>query len=863
MRSSISQPIPHRSITTSVFLIALMILQLSSLQMLHGQVRDCVSVPNLASKDTFQLELDREEIVVRVDKTEDEMSIEAACLDLQKSGFYRIVTGVEYTGGKSNESFFLQVIHPDSTVAGLCDANAGDVKVVHVVQDIEKVDFDTTRDAGIFFFRKGRNRIILNHYALIADAYPDFINPNTDGFDGPESVHLFKMVLEYLQESNYDVQISQSVDLDSAAIREPFTFSLNVANRGPATAVDIMLQQTLPTFVELDETSFSLLPESIEIEDSTQIIHWHLDSLRASETQSITVAGVLTEQSAEVNFPLTFQSMSRITSVCDTNSANNLDSTQVVIYKPAMSTDVTLSHAVETDSLSVENGDTLYFVPAGGQIRYALRVANLSEVDAQDVKVQSILPDSVMAEGPFPRDTLRWHLGAVAALSDTIVRFDAILASVMPPGLNVLTSFAYVEAENERQAQSHNNGDTVAVYNFVDTTSVDTGFVDVAITQSVASDSFVVSGTDTSWFAKPGEQVSFRLQARNRGNRPARQVVITDSLSPFLRAPNGDFIIKKVWRIGQFSAGSDTTFTIDAIVTQTLPVGLHELVSVANIQAENETAGRASDNLAEAILFAFKPDTVATELTDVAITQTIKTDSFSVGVSDTVWFARPGETVLYRLHVSNVLAVQARDVVLIDVLPDSVQSGAAASGDTLSWNLGNLSPASDTTVSFAAHISALIEQPDFQLVNRAVVSAGNEDSSRLSNNVSERPETVFVIPLPDTTADPDPPDTTDTGPIYNEGCEFFTLDHNVFKPESNGALGIDFELQDSQNVQFDVYDMSGYRIRTLANTIFEAGPNRLVWDGSGANGTPAGSGVYVVVLRSANFTCWKKVILAR
>ena len=132
------------------------------------------------------------------------------------------------------------------------------------------------------------------------------------------------------------------------------------------------------------------------------------------------------------------------------------------------------------------------------------------------------------------------------------------------------------------------------------------------------------------------------------------------------------------------------------------------------------------------------------------------------------------------------------------------------------------------------------------LTNRVVVQATNQDPLTLANNFAEFSVLNIVPP-------------------FREGCEFFTLDFNVFEPQNGLPLGINFELEYSREATLELLDISGYRVTTLYREVFDPGINRREWDGTTENGLQVGSGTYIVTLKTfdSKLICWKKVIIRR
>lgn len=79
------------------------------------------------------------------------------------------------------------------------------------------------------------------------------------------------------------------------------------------------------------------------------------------------------------------------------------------------------------------------------------------------------------------------------------------------------------------------------------------------------------------------------------------------------------------------------------------------------------------------------------------------------------------------------------------------------------------------------------------------------------------------------------------------GPRVATLDLGAVRPNPMFAsAAISFSLSQRGPVTLEVLDIQGRRVCLLARGTFEAGPHQVDWDGHGADGVPAGSGVYFV-----------------
>ncbi|MEZ4388541.1 MAG: FlgD immunoglobulin-like domain containing protein [Candidatus Krumholzibacteriia bacterium] len=80
---------------------------------------------------------------------------------------------------------------------------------------------------------------------------------------------------------------------------------------------------------------------------------------------------------------------------------------------------------------------------------------------------------------------------------------------------------------------------------------------------------------------------------------------------------------------------------------------------------------------------------------------------------------------------------------------------------------------------------------------------------------------------------------------------------------ANPRLSVTFALRRPERVQVEIIDVAGHRVTTLAAGRFEAGHHTLRWDGRGAAGQAAPSGVYLVRVEAGGDSSSRKVVLTR
>jgi hypothetical protein len=127
--------------------------------------------------------------------------------------------------------------------------------------------------------------------------------------------------------------------------------------------------------------------------------------------------------------------------------------------------------------------------------------------------------------------------------------------------------------------------------------------------------------------------------------------------------------------------------------------------------------------------------------------------------------------------------------------------------------------------------------------------------------VTERPEEeiIFKIKATDQFGQTK---TAQTSVIVSSN-NYLVLDRNVYRPEIENPLKINFKLSYRRNAALDIYDLTGRHITQLTKDVYDGGWNTFLWDVRMENGIKAGSGVYLVTLRAGEYNSWKKFIIVR
>jgi hypothetical protein len=94
----------------------------------------------------------------------------------------------------------------------------------------------------------------------------------------------------------------------------------------------------------------------------------------------------------------------------------------------------------------------------------------------------------------------------------------------------------------------------------------------------------------------------------------------------------------------------------------------------------------------------------------------------------------------------------------------------------------------------------------------------------------------------------------------------FSLEPNYPNP-FNPRTTLFYSLAEESRVRFELYDMLGRKIRTLADGIRDPGRHSVEWDGSDDLGRPAGTGAYfcrlLMISDSRSQTLIRKILLMK
>lgn len=103
-----------------------------------------------------------------------------------------------------------------------------------------------------------------------------------------------------------------------------------------------------------------------------------------------------------------------------------------------------------------------------------------------------------------------------------------------------------------------------------------------------------------------------------------------------------------------------------------------------------------------------------------------------------------------------------------------------------------------------------------------------------------------------------PPEDPDIASTPNE----FSFGQNYPNP-FNTSTAIEFELWQSMEVNIDVFNILGQKVKVLVGRVFPAGRHRIEWNGTNDEDAALASGLYLYRIRTADHVETKKMVLLR
>ena len=616
-----------------------------------------------------------------------------------------------------------------------------------------------------------------------------------------------------------DLEVTGTLTTDSLSVAngdtlnftrpgKSYEIELKLKNNGPETADSIEVFLTIPPEIE------SILPELAHTTQNSDTLFWSVDSIPANAIWRNRLQIRVSEDDGAFPTELWHQ----LNASAPRDSTPNVPIDLLAILLGPQLIDLGVTASLTTDSIMVINNDTLKFTEPGKSYEIELKLNNYGPDTAEDIELFMTVPaeiKSIIPELNKTRqnaDTLFWSVDSIPANATWRNR---LLLQVSEDVSNFpIELWHSVNATAPLDGTPNTPIDLLAFlvehYEPVIPT-------DLAIYQTVYTDSSVVTGTDTTHYAQENEQYQYTLRLVNNTEVTAHNVRVTDAfpqhvtLHDFSVAPKLTFSDSLVWKVDSLAGYEQFVVTFEAHVPGTMPIGLNEL--------QNQVWGRATNE---------NPATMD--------------DNYSVSrVYNNIEFI--------PLGIPEITATPSR----VDVT-EEINIRVQLPQTAVAWDLRVLLPYSEVDSTFG----------DNFISNTGTVTEQwlDVDETYLPEHLitqAEEERIAFEVQAWDRYGN----QTSSRADVLIQSSDYFVLDRNVFTPASDTPLEIQFKLSNQRLAKLDVYDVSGRHIAKLADREFQGGWTTFTWDGRDNDGRLAGSGVYIITLRSGDFKSWKKLIIVR
>jgi uncharacterized repeat protein (TIGR01451 family) len=503
--------------------------------------------------------------------------------------------------------------------------------------------------------------------------------------------------------ANADMQITKTAAPTPGVPGNDVTFTLHVTNAGPDTAQNVVVSDPVPSplaFVSATSPC-SLVAGAVTCS---------LGTMNNGDARDLTIVEHIPSSATDgvVN-------VATVSSQTPDPDPNNNRATAPVPLGPMA-------------DLQIEKRASTSLVLAGGQVMYTLAVGNNGPSDATDVTVSDPVPAGLTVVSAQPsQGSCDTTAGVVCSLGSIVNGAGAqilITAQVAQDADSTLTNTATV-AGGQPDPVPENNSSTASIDVIpipiipipvpphiipLPANLVNQHVLDVAIVKHVNHST-----------AYPGQNLTYTLDVTNRGVLPALNVRVTDTANRPLKLisahpSQGTCTLGRPLRctLGAMKAGAHATITIVAKPTTTGTVNNTSTVTSAGHD------GDLSNNVSTAHV-KVKP-----------VLRLRKTASPST--------VSAGQTVAYRLTVSNPTSVTIHHVTVCDSVPSGLEFVSASprahlSGGRWCWSIAKLGAGKSNTLTLLANAAP---GAGGKLTNTATATARGVKTVRAKASVTER-----------------------------------------------------------------------------------------------------------------------------
>jgi uncharacterized repeat protein (TIGR01451 family) len=478
----------------------------------------------------------------------------------------------------------------------------------------------------------------------------------------------------------------------TAPVGSSLSYTLDYGNSGNGAAANVVIVDTLPA--GLSFVSASPAPTSV----SGQVLTWNLGTLAANATGSISINTTVTSSAANS----VVNNVVISTTTTETNTGNNTSSFTSTVPRPNVYTSKT--------------GPTTATV--GSSFSYTVSYGNNGNSVASNVVIVDNLPVGLtfVSATPAPTtvngQTITWNLGNVAAGATGTISINVQSSATLANGAVVVNNVAISTTSGGDNPNDNSGSSTTTLQR-----------ADVSVTKS----------STTTFPVLSGQTVTYHLDYGNTGPAAAANVVLVDTVPSQLTAVT--------WSCTSGCAGSGTGNSI-SITLGTLAAGATGRVTVTGTAT---TTLDREDFTNTAMISTSTPETSTTNNQSSVVGAVWTTDVQLIKLAQAQVIA--GETFTVTLQYANNGPATASAVVLTDTLPSGISlvtstpAASSVSGQTLTWNLGDLTSGQSGVIELVLRADSALAHNSV-VINHAAIRTSDPDRDPNNNNSSA--QTVVV-----------------------------------------------------------------------------------------------------------------------
>ena len=491
-----------------------------------------------------------------------------------------------------------------------------------------------------------------------------------------------------------DLAVFKTVSDPTPNVGDTIEFAIAVANYGPDTATEVVVNDLLPagvTFVSYQASQGSYASVSGV---------WTIGTVTTADFPVLVITATVDRPVSGVPAPVT-NTATVSGREYDPNPDNNTDTaTETPQYAD-------LDVVKQVSDATPNVGDT---------ITYTITLTNLGVDTGTGVTILDTLPtltglqfvSAQPSQGTYTVGTGVWDVGTVDTVYPRTLTIQAIVLAPSSGTPQPQTNTASVRTSDQYDPDPDNNTDSV---------TETPKYADLKV-EKVVDD------------ARPnvGDTITFTVTLSNLGKDTATDVTIADTLPSglaFLSATPAQGSYDSgtgIWEVGSLASSGSTTLAITALVVS----GVAQ-TNVASVASANEFDPDKTNNTA-------------------SVTETPL--SAELSVTKGVVSATPilGDTVTYTIVVHNAGPDAAVNTIASDVFPTtglaSIIAGTPSQGTydpvTGDWNVGDLASGANATITFTA-----LTTLEGTFTNTVTVSTATFEPD-LTNNTAQATITVLA-----------------------------------------------------------------------------------------------------------------------